>query len=426
MWGDTGVSSRHRWRGDTIGPRAENEYAVEPVGVATITPSAAYVVNERAVDRDVEPDDVARCCAFSSTASLSAVPAAGRRARRTSTVDREHHALLDLVVAGEQPRQRRASRSLGLDLGEVAELADVDAEHRARRRRTTRSTARSIVPSPPSEISDVETVAKLVGGSPPSRPSPTAPRPRSASGPRGRARTASRRRRAARSAAAARSWCGTSPTRASRPARRRPPAASRTTRRGRPSSTRPGRAPVGAARGTRRCRRRRAGATTMARHDASPAPPRPAPTSSSTARVHLGVADDPALADPRPARLELRLHQQHEVGVGASCSATSAGATVRTEMNERSATTTSTGPPSVAGVEGADVGLLVHRDPGSWRRRPWSWPRPTSTATTVRGAVLEQAVGEAAGRRPGVERTGVRRRRRAKRVERAVELVAAA
>ena len=30
-----------RWRGETIGPRAENEYAVEPVGVATISPSAA-------------------------------------------------------------------------------------------------------------------------------------------------------------------------------------------------------------------------------------------------------------------------------------------------------------------------------------------------------------------------------------------------
>ena len=46
MWGDTGVSSRQRCRGDTIGPRAENEYAVEPVGVATITPSAAYVVKK--------------------------------------------------------------------------------------------------------------------------------------------------------------------------------------------------------------------------------------------------------------------------------------------------------------------------------------------------------------------------------------------
>ena len=41
MCGDTGVSSRARWRGDTIGPRAESEYAVEPVGVATMSPSAA-------------------------------------------------------------------------------------------------------------------------------------------------------------------------------------------------------------------------------------------------------------------------------------------------------------------------------------------------------------------------------------------------
>ena len=59
MCGDTGVSSRQRWRGDTIGPRAEKEYAVEPVGVATITPSAAYVVKNGAVDLDVEADEPA-------------------------------------------------------------------------------------------------------------------------------------------------------------------------------------------------------------------------------------------------------------------------------------------------------------------------------------------------------------------------------
>ena len=40
MCGDTGVSSTARWRGDTIGPRADSEYAVDPVGVATISPSA--------------------------------------------------------------------------------------------------------------------------------------------------------------------------------------------------------------------------------------------------------------------------------------------------------------------------------------------------------------------------------------------------
>ena len=39
-----GVTMRHGTSGETIGPRAENEYAVEPVGVATITPSAENVV----------------------------------------------------------------------------------------------------------------------------------------------------------------------------------------------------------------------------------------------------------------------------------------------------------------------------------------------------------------------------------------------
>jgi hypothetical protein len=41
MWGDTGVSSNARRVGSTIGPRAEKAYAVEPVGVATMSPSAA-------------------------------------------------------------------------------------------------------------------------------------------------------------------------------------------------------------------------------------------------------------------------------------------------------------------------------------------------------------------------------------------------
>src|SRR4051812_20503944 len=41
MWADTGVRMSARCRGDTIGPRTENAYAVEPVGVATISPSAA-------------------------------------------------------------------------------------------------------------------------------------------------------------------------------------------------------------------------------------------------------------------------------------------------------------------------------------------------------------------------------------------------
>ena len=43
MCGETGVSSSARWRGDTTGPRADSEYAVDPVGVATISPSGPHV-----------------------------------------------------------------------------------------------------------------------------------------------------------------------------------------------------------------------------------------------------------------------------------------------------------------------------------------------------------------------------------------------
>ena len=71
MCGEIGVSSKHRNAGDAIGPRTENEYAVLPVGVATITPSAAYVVNGVPL---IDTSRRMKCpgCCFSSTASLSA------------------------------------------------------------------------------------------------------------------------------------------------------------------------------------------------------------------------------------------------------------------------------------------------------------------------------------------------------------------
>lgn len=40
MCGATGVKTTARIRGDSTGPPAAKLYAVEPVGVATITPSA--------------------------------------------------------------------------------------------------------------------------------------------------------------------------------------------------------------------------------------------------------------------------------------------------------------------------------------------------------------------------------------------------
>jgi hypothetical protein len=39
-----GVTTMHGTEGETIGPPALNEYAVEPVGVAEMTPSAENVV----------------------------------------------------------------------------------------------------------------------------------------------------------------------------------------------------------------------------------------------------------------------------------------------------------------------------------------------------------------------------------------------
>ena len=66
-------------------------------------------------------------CTFSSTASLSANQRPSRRAGGLDVIV-EHHALGDLEVAGEQAVERGVELAR-LDLGEVAELADVHAEH---------------------------------------------------------------------------------------------------------------------------------------------------------------------------------------------------------------------------------------------------------------------------------------------------------
>ena len=69
------------------------------------------------------------------------------------------------------------------------------------------------------------------------------------------------------------------------------------------------------ARRTRCCRRRRATATSRAHRTPRPRPPSASTTSRSTASCTDGVAHDAALAEPGAARFELRLHQQHELGV---------------------------------------------------------------------------------------------------------------
>ena len=71
MCGDTGVSTTQSRRGNTMGPRAENEYAVDPVGVATMTPSAENVVTLSPSTQQASVTNRCREC-FSTMTSLRA------------------------------------------------------------------------------------------------------------------------------------------------------------------------------------------------------------------------------------------------------------------------------------------------------------------------------------------------------------------
>ena len=82
----------------------------------------------------------------------------------------------------------------------------------------------------------------------------------------------------------------------------------------------------------------------------------------------------------------------------------SAGRMCRSEMNETSIVTRSTacGTSSAVSARALTPSRTITR--GSLRSRQSSWPWPTSSAMTLRGAALEQHVGEAAGRGADVER----------------------
>ena len=71
------------------------------------------------------------------------------------------------------------------------------------------------------------------------------------------------------------------------------------------------------------------------------APPRRPPRTASARSA--GLAHDAAGAEPLLPDLELRLDHQHQVGVRRRRQRTRAGSTSRSEMNDRSATTRSTG-----------------------------------------------------------------------------------
>ncbi len=320
--------------------------------------------------------------------------------------DLEHHALGSTSYSPATKRSSAAVELRRLDLGEVAELTHVDAEHRhaglvdevdgaehgavAAHEITTSRSGRRRASVPPSRVGQCA-------------PRCRRPASRAVRGVRDQSSAAVRALGAADPIAAGGACPVTAPRRRAAPRRRGDSSSSAgpaepCTR----NSTLPS-APVSGDAIT---------STTWRPGARRPSRPRAAPRGCTA-----GIADDALpLPTSRPAGLELRLDEQHQIGARAACSASSAGATVRSEMNERSATARSTGPPRSSGVEVADVGALPHVDPRVVaRRRSCSWPWPTSTATTVRGAALQQAVGEPTGRGAGVEGTAVPARRASKR-----------
>ena len=94
------------------------------------------------------------------------------------------------------------------------------------------------------------------------------------------------------------------------------------------------------------------------------------------------------------------------------------------EMNDRSATTRSTAPPIAVAVDVADVEPLEHRHPLIVADLRVQLPMADVERHDVGGATLQQAIGESACRRAGIEHTHARDVD-AERLERGIELVAA-
>ena len=114
---------------------------------------------------------------------------------------------------------------------------------------------------------------------------------------------------------------------------------------------------------------------------ASPSPARAAVTRSSTARWTAGSVTSP------PRRTWLRPASNcglisNTASAPSAATPASAGATSRREMNDRSATTRSTGSPTSARVRWRALRRSRTVTRGSLRSDQASWPVPTSTATT--------------------------------------------
>ncbi len=125
------------------GPPFERLYAVEPAGVAQISPSHGW--SPRSSPAIAQPSSTIRP---GLRAGDDDVVDGGVRL----AVERRPRACGSSTTRNSpaNARARPASSSARVDRGEEADPAEVDAEHRHARAEEARASARSIVPSPPS------------------------------------------------------------------------------------------------------------------------------------------------------------------------------------------------------------------------------------------------------------------------------------
>ena len=330
-----------------------------------------------AVDRDRRGARCGPAASSPTTASLSA-SSSRSRARPTGRRPRPRASCAPRCRSRRRGTARapRGARA-GSDLGEVAEVAEVHAEDRHARRPQTRSTVRSIVPSPPRLTARSRPTRELVGIARPLVEARPDRRPASAPAPRGRASAAAT---SARPRSPRRSSCTTRATVAVRARGRRWPSA-------RPRSPTDDGVEV-----DRRSRRRAAGARVDEELDVAVGPPegrdhglhhggslghggrqRP-PRAPAATPSGSRITPRPRDASARPAS-NCGFTRSDQVGAGRRQREQGRAAPCRREMNERSASRS--GTAGRRGRRASRCRTLVRSRTdtrGSARRRSCSWP----------------------------------------------------
>ncbi len=130
--GAIGTIRKPRRPGCMIGPFADSEYAVEPVGVETIRPSERWLYMKRSVDVDGQLDHARhRAARHDDVVQRERTEHLAVRFFGAAAVDaaRQQRAFLDLVSTGQHVGQRLDHR-VERDVRHEAEPALVDADQR--------------------------------------------------------------------------------------------------------------------------------------------------------------------------------------------------------------------------------------------------------------------------------------------------------